>query len=193
MSMRRPFGVPFLLFLGGLAWAGVHVAAHRAADAAGAQPGHGHHSDAGAAAYLPTSLTLCLSLALVLAAISSVYPRWRGVSGRSLWLFGAVPLLGLLAGAVADTGGSVTGIQTNLAEFLPVAGFVLIVQVAVAFSVVRIARGLLDAVAGIGALFAPLAAAPGAEPRSLFTADAVLVRASHLTHDGAPRGPPGSR
>ena len=166
------------------------MVAHRLAGAGG-HAGHGHHTEPGATGYLSTSLTLCLSLALVLAATSSVYPRWRGVSGRTLWLFAAVPVLGLLAGAVVDAGGSLAGLQENLKELLPVAAVVLLVQVAVAVSAVRVARGLLDVVAAaLHALAVPRAGGPIADLRSLFAADLTFVRTSHTALAAAPRGPP---
>jgi hypothetical protein len=187
--MRRRLGVPFLLALGGLSWAGVHMVAHRLAGSGG-HAGHGHMEPA-AGGYLSTSLTLCLSLALVLAATSSVYPRRKGISGRAVWLFAAVPLLGLFAGAVVDAGGSLGGLQANVAELLPVAALVLIVQVAVAFSVVRVARGLLDVVAAaLHALAVPRPTGPVDDLRSFFAPEPALVRASHAALAAAPRGPP---
>ena len=132
--------MPALLLVGGLAWAGVHLVAHRLTEAGSPHAGHGHGTSE--AAYLSTSLTLCLSLALVLAAASSVYPAWRGASARSLWLFGAVPLLGLFGGAVLDSGGTLAGLGANVAALLPVALLVLVVQLAVALTAVRLARGL---------------------------------------------------
>jgi hypothetical protein len=186
---RRLWGV-LLLALGGIAWAGVHAVAHRAADLGmPAHAGHGHGT-AAQASYLSTSLTLCLSLALVLAAASGVYPRWRGGSGRSLWLFGGVPVLGLLVGAIIDSGGA-HGLTGNLVELLPVVALVVAVQGAVALTAVRVARGLLDAVEG--AVRALLGAASTADraPRGValsFGNERTPFAA--LVSTGRPRGPP---
>jgi hypothetical protein len=190
LGMRRPSGVPFLLVLGGIAWAGVHAIAHRAAGLEGsASTSHAH--GAGSPAYLSTSLTLCLSLALVLAAASSVYPRWRPVSGRSLWLFGAVPMLGLLAGTVADSDGSPAGMATDVAELLPVAALVLVVQVSVAVGAVRVARGLLDLVEGtVRALVGPFSARQPDGTARFFLLDADRVPAVAPAFAGSPRAPP---
>jgi hypothetical protein len=182
--------VPFLLALGGFAWAAVHALAHRASGLSGSTHA-GHEHGAGGASYLSTSLTLCLSLALVLAAASSVYPRWRSLSGRSLWLFGAVPLLGLFAGAIVDAGGSPAGLATDVVELLPVAALVLLVQISAAAGAVRVARGLLDLVeAAVVALAGPLRAF---EPGSV--ARLVLLHSDHLPATapalaGSPRAPP---
>lgn len=189
LPMRRPFTVPMLLAVGGLAWAGVHLAAHRLGGAPGGHTGHGH--EAAQAAYLSTSLSLCLSLAIVMAAAASVYPAWRGTSGRSLWLFGAVPLLGLFGGTLLDSGGTLTGLGADATELLPVALLVLTVQVAVALSAVRVARGLLDLVEGAARLLAgpQTAAAPvGAHSFSLIDPD--RVPGGRLVLSGGARAPP---
>jgi hypothetical protein len=187
--MRRPFTVPMLLAVGGLAWAGVHLAAHRLGGAAGGHAGHGHEADQ--AAYLSTSLSLCLSLAIVIAAAASVYPAWRGATGRSLWLFGAVPLLGLFGGAVLDSGGTLAGLGANTAELLPVALLVLVVQVAVALSAVRVARGLLDLVEGAARMLAgPQTAAVPAGAHSFSLLDSDRVPGDRLVLSGGARAPP---
>jgi hypothetical protein len=179
-----------LLALGGIAWAGVHAVAHRAADlGTTAHAGHGH--EAVQPAYLSTSLSLCLSLALVLAAASSAYPRWRGGSARSLWLFGVVPVLGLLAGAVAETGGLHGGLAGNLVELLPVIALVVAVQGAVALTAVRVARGLLDAVEGTVRALLEAASAPRRTTLGLGVSfEAEHVPVAVLASAGRPRGPP---
>ena len=189
--MRRLVTVPALPLVGGLAWAGVHVLAHRLTESGAPHAGHGHGT--GEAAYLSTSLTLCLSLALVLAAASSLYPAWRGASARSLWLFAAVPLLGLLGGVVLESGGTLAGLGANAAGLLPVALLVLAVQLAVALTAVRLARGLLDLVEGAaGALgWAPVAAAP-ARTASFPRLDSVRAPSGRLASSGGPRAPPAS-
>jgi hypothetical protein len=192
LGMRRPLGVPFVLGLGGLAWAGVHLVAHRATEAAA--PGHalhGHAPGAAEPAYVSTSLSLCLALALVVAAMPGLYPRWRAFSGRALWLFAAVPLLGLFGGAVLDSGGSLAHIEANLVQLLPIAGLVLLVQAAVAVAAVRVARGLIDVVAAVvrGFVGGPATWSP-ATLRRFFLLDADRARAAEPALDGRPRAPP---
>jgi hypothetical protein len=181
-----------LLVLGGTAWAGVHLAAHRVASTAGPS-GHGHEGATSHSAYLTTSLSLCLSLALVLAATSSVYPRWKGRSGSSLWLFGAVPLLGLLSGALLDSGGTLAGAGANVVELLPFAFLVLVIQVAVAFTAVKAARGLLDVVeATVRALVGPPPARRSAGRQSFALARVERIPAARIVVGGSPRAPPSS-
>jgi hypothetical protein len=187
--MRRPFTVPALLAVGGLAWAGVHLFAHRLGESGSSHAGHAHGAEQ--AAYVSTSLSLCLSLAIVLAAATSIYPTWRGTSARSLWLFGAVPLLGLFGGAVFDSDGTLAGLGTNVAGLLPVALLVLVVQVAVALTAVRIARGLLDLVEGAArAVAGPRAALSPACSNSFPLIDPDRAPAGRLVLSGRPRAPP---
>ena len=100
-----------IVLLGGLAWAAAHWVVHRTTQAGG--HGSGSHGAQAAAApdlgYLSTSLALCLSLALVLAAGASLGARGRTRLGRSLWLFGVVPVLGLLGEVVVDSGWTIPG------------------------------------------------------------------------------------
>jgi hypothetical protein len=187
--MRRLLSVPVLLAVGGLAWAGVHVLAHRLTEAGHAAHGHGT-SEAG---YLSTSLTLCLSLALVLAAAAGIYPAWRGASARSLWLFGAVPLLGLFGGAALDSGGTLAGLGANAAALLPVALLVLAVQLAVALTAVRLARRFLDLVEGAAQTLAGPRVAPARAGTASFPAlDSVCAPSGRLAPSGGPRAPPAS-
>jgi hypothetical protein len=188
--MRR-LTVPVLLAVGGLAWAGVHLLAHRLAAGESAHAGHGHAAET--AAYMSTSLSLCLSLAIVLAGATGLYPAWRGASVRSVWLFGAVPLLGLFGGAALDSGGSLAALGANAAGLLPVALLVLAVQLAVALTVVRIARGLLDLVEGTAWAVAGTHAVPApARSASFPRLDSVRAPAGRLAPSGGPRAPPAS-
>ena len=189
--MRR-MTVPVLLAVGGLAWAGVHLVAHRLAVGESAHTGHGHATET--AAYMSTSLSLCLSLAIVLAGATSLYPAWRGASVRSLWLFGAVPVLGLLGGAALDSGGSLAGLGANVFALLPVAVLVLAVQVAVALTAVTVARGLLDLVADAALASAgPRAAVSPARSDTFPLLDSKRAPAGRLVLSGGPRAPPVSR
>jgi hypothetical protein len=191
LGVRRRLCGVLLLALGGTAWAGVHAVAHRAADLGmPAHAGHGHGT-AVQPGYLSTSLSLCLSLALVLAAASSVYPRWRGGSVRSLWLFGAVPVLGLLAGAVVDSGGLHGGLAGNLVELLPVIALVVAVQSAVALTAVGVARGLLDAVEGtVRALLGAASTVCRATPGLGVSFEAERAPVAIVVSAGRPRAPP---
>ena len=90
-------GVAWLCRLSGssrLVWAAAHALAHDVV----AQPsgrhgaGHGRGLDS-YLAYLPTSVALCLTLAAAIATGAALGKRWAGRSGRSLWLFGFVPVL----------------------------------------------------------------------------------------------------
>lgn len=141
--------------------------------------------------YLPTSLSLCLSLALALAAMTSVYPRWRRASGRSLWLFGLAPVLGFVAGAVVDSGASLPSLQANLAGLLPVATLVLVVQVAVAVVGVRLARSFLELVVVVFEVFVgPRLRFPGCGRGDRVPSDPDRRPIFRRAFAGSPRGPP---
>ncbi|MGH3011728.1 MAG: hypothetical protein ACRDMY_07795 [Gaiellaceae bacterium] len=185
--MTRRFGVPLLLLVGGVGWAGVHLLAHRAT-AGPAPSAHAHGTSE--MSYLPTSLSLCLSLALALAAMTSVYPRWRRASGRSLWLFGLAPVLGFVAGAVVDSGASLPSLQANLAGLLPVATLVLVVQVAVAVGGVRLARSFLELVVVFEVFVGPRLRFPGCGRGDRVPSDPVRRPISRRAFAGSPRGPP---
>jgi hypothetical protein len=131
--MRRSWGVPAFVVLGGLAWAGAHWVVHRAVS--GSTAGHGPHHDAPAAlgaGYLTTSLALCLGLAVAFAAAASLDGRGGGGLGRRLWLFAVVPALGFGAELATAPG-----------ELAPAALAVLAAQAALALVAVRLGRGLL--------------------------------------------------
>jgi hypothetical protein len=190
LGVRRRLDGVLLLALGGIAWAGVHAVAHRAAELG--LPAHSSHEHGAVQpGYLSTSLSLCLSLALVLAAASTAYPRWRGGSARSLWLFGAVPVLGLLAGAAVDSGGLHGGLAGNLVELLPVITLVVAVQSAVALTAVRVARGLLDAVEGtVRALLCAASTICRTTPGLGASFEAERAPVAILVSAGRPRAPP---
>lgn len=137
--------MPLLLALSGLGWAAAHALAHRIASPDAVVPGTpGMHGYLG---YLPVSLALCLALALPLAAGAISGLRWRAVSARSLWLFGAVPVLGYVGHALLEplVVGSATLAGTSAAavHLTPVALVGLLVQIPFALAAVALGRHIL--------------------------------------------------
>ena len=127
---------PLLLAFGGLGWAAAHTFAYRAAT-----PEHGEGQ--GYVHYLPTSLALCLALALGIVLVARIAPRDRAVSrGPSLWLFGVVPVLGFAAHVQA--GAHETAIQAGLLLQLLFA----LVALRLAGGVLQLAEGVADAFTG---------------------------------------------
>lgn len=107
-------------------------------------PPQGVHSYLG---YLPTSLALCLALAFPLAAGAALGKRWRGASGRALWLFGIVPVLGFAGHALAEPFLSGSGsLGASAAALAPVVLVGLLFQIPFALAAVGVARGFLGVV-----------------------------------------------
>jgi hypothetical protein len=133
---RRRVFWPLLLAFGGLGWAAAHTFAYRAAT-----PEHGEGQRY--VHYLPTSLALCLGLALGIVLAARPAPRSPVLStGRSLWLFGVVPVLGFAA-----------HIQTGAHDAVIQAGLLLqllfaLVALRLAGGVLQLAQGVADAIAG---------------------------------------------
>jgi hypothetical protein len=170
----RPNRLVWLLFLAfaGLGWAGAHALAYRVA-AAGHAERHAYHD------YLPTSLALCLALAICLAAAGRLAQR-RGAlpAGASVWLFGLAPLLAFLAHG--RLGRDVLGAS---------AGF--LVQVAFALVALRVGRGALDLARAVarGAEARPTQPLCRPGPPEPLPATGIL-RARLLPTIARPRGPP---
>jgi hypothetical protein len=194
--MRRQLRAPMILLLGGLAWAAAHWVAHRATGG-GAPAAHGselHGSRAPEAldlGYLSTSLALCLSLALVLTAGAALDSRSRARHGRSLWLFGAAPVLGLLGEALLAPGWTIAGAGSTLVALAPFALVVLAVQITVALVALRVADGIFGLAGHLARAAAPplehLAPAGGdGLPRSRSD----RVPAGRLALGGGQRAPP---
>jgi hypothetical protein len=136
---RRRLLVSVLLVLSGFGWAAAHAFAHQAVMPDAAMPMTGLDAYLG---YLPTSLALCLALALPLAAGATVGKRWQGSSTRSLWLFGLVPVVGFLGHAAVEPlfGGPGGPGMSALAPVLLVG---LAIQVPFALAAVGLARRVL--------------------------------------------------
>jgi len=185
-----------VILLGGLAWAAAHGVAHRVTGGGASAP-HGselHGSRAPEAldlGYLSTSLALCLSLALVLAAGAALDSRSRARHGRSLWLFGAVPVLGLLAELLLAPGGAVAGAGSTLVALAPLVLVVLTVQVTVALVALRVAHGIFGLAEHLArAAAAPLTLLAPAGGDALPGSRSDRVPADRLALGGGQRAPP---
>jgi hypothetical protein len=147
----------------------------------------------GAAAYLsylPTSLVLCLALALPLAAGAAVGGRWRGTSVRSLWLFGLVPVFGFL-GHSAEPLVVGDGTATQLGALVPVALVGLLIQIPFALVAMGLARRILWLAEGLARLLTgPRTASNVAEPEAHLRPRSRNTRAFSLDLSASERGPP---
>jgi hypothetical protein len=161
--MRRRFAFPAVLGALGLIWAGAHAVAHDVVT----QPTAGSHHVVGHGpverylAFLPTSLALCLALALAVVAGARLGRRWTG-RGPSLWLFGAVPLLGFAADTLIElpVEGHATwsGTAVLALELTPALLVGLLVQIPFALAALGLATGILRLAEGVArALCAPRA------------------------------------
>lgn len=189
---RRRLIVPLLLALSGLGWAAAHAVAHQTV-----MPGeklresvlHGYLS------YLPTSLMLCLALALGLAAAAAVGLRWRPGSGRSLWMFAVVPVLGfgghVLTEPLAAGSASFASTVSRGLALAPVLLVGLLVQLPFALVAVALASGILRLAQGLArALAAPATTLGGREPARHEPLRAVPLRAFRLDRAHGQRAPP---
>ena len=143
------------------------------------------------AGYLPTSLALCLALALPLAAGAVVGKRWRGSSLRSLWLFGLVPVVGFVGEALVEPilGGSATLVDAAGVTAALLVG--LLVQIPFALLAVGLARGLLLLAESLARMLArPTAPTAGREPERYAPPRARRPRTFSLDLSRSPRAPP---
>jgi hypothetical protein len=143
MVLRRRVAVSALLGVLGLIWVAAHALAH---DVVVQQPAMGHAAHGGSpesyVAYLPTSLALCLALAIAISAGLALGRRWAGWSGRSIWFFGVVPVLGFAADTLVEL--AIHGPTPAAgAELVPVVLVGLLVQLPFALVAVRLAGRLL--------------------------------------------------
>ncbi|MGH3043193.1 MAG: hypothetical protein ACRDM2_00555 [Gaiellaceae bacterium] len=185
---RHRLVVPFVLALSGFGWAGAHAVAHRAVMADGAM---GQPAGVGAyLSYLPTSLVLCLALALPLAAGAAVGGRWRGTSIRSLWLFGLVPVFGFV-GHSAEPFVMGDGTLAPLGGLVPVVLVGLLVQIPFALVAVGLARRILWLAEGLArALAGPVTVTRVREPEPYRRARSSTRLAFCLDLSASERGPP---
>jgi hypothetical protein len=140
---RRRIVVPLALALGGLGWALAHAVAHHAVTGMASPQAV---APQGYLAYAPTSLVLCLALALPLAAGAALGRRGRRASLRFLWLFGLVPVLGFAGHAFAEplvVGGSPAAQGAAAAALAPVLLVGLLIQVPFALAALGLARGIV--------------------------------------------------
>ena len=195
IGVRRRLAIAMMVALGGIAWAAAHWATHKAVVSDPVGHPHGRpspsHTEAVGAGYLSTSLTLCLALALVLAAAAGLESRGRSSRGRSLWLFGVVPVLGLLVEVFVASPLTPAGIGSGLVELAPLALVSLVVQVAVALVALRIADGILGlAEAVVRVLFGPQGAAHDAGRNVFPRALSGRAPSTRLSYAGSQRAPP---
>lgn len=185
---RRRLAVPCVLALSGLGWAGAHAVAHRAVMDEGSmtQP----NGVAAYLSYLPTSLVLCLALALPLAAGAAVGGRWRGTSVRSLWFFGLVPVFGFL-GHSTESFVVGDGALSQLGALIPVALVGLLIQIPYALVAVGLARRVLWLAEGLArALAGPRTTLRVAEPMARLRVESCNTQAFSLDLSASERGPP---
>ena len=140
--------------------------------------------------YLPTSLVLCLALALPLAAGAAVGGRWRGTSIRSLWLFGLVPIFGFV-GHSAESFVVGDGTLAQLGGLVPVVVVGLLVQIPFALVAVGLARRILWLAEGLArALAGPVTVTRIREPEPYRRARSSTLLAFCLDLSASERGPP---
>lgn len=143
MLRWRRVALPAFLGVLGLVWAAAHALAHDVV----AQPsgrhgaGHGRGLDS-YLAYLPTSVALCLTLAAAIATGAALGKRWAGRSGRSLWLFGFVPVLGFAVDTLVELSAH-GATATASSELVPVFLIGLLVQIPFALVAVGLAGRIL--------------------------------------------------
>jgi hypothetical protein len=160
--MRRRLALPAFLGALGLLWAGAHAVAHDLVThpAAGNHHSTGHGPVERYLTFLPTSFALCLALALAVAAGAGLGRRWTGSAPRSLWLFGAAPLLGFAVDALIELPvhghATVSGSTVLALELAPALLVGVVVQIPFALAAVGLASGILRLAEGLArALCAP--------------------------------------
>lgn len=144
MLRWRRLALPSFLAVFGLIWVAAHALAHDVA-ATPTPAGHaaGHHGTVESyVAYLPTSLALCLTLAAAIATGAAIGKRWAGRSGRSLWLFGVVPVLGFAVDTLAELARH-GWTATAATQLVPVFLIGLLIQIPFALVAVGLAGSVL--------------------------------------------------
>lgn len=184
--------MPLLLALSGLGWAAAHALAHQTVMPGVAPERSGLGAYLG---YLPTSLALCLALALPLAAGAALDRRWRRTSGRSLWMFGVVPVLGFVGHALVEPLAAGTATLTSTlagsGRLAPVALVGLLVQIPFALVVIGFASGVLRVAEDLARLLVPPAVSLGGrEPEGHPRPRAERAPAFRLDRAHGQRAPP---
>ena len=179
MPIRQRALRPLALCLLGLVWAAAHTLAHGLVQHHHGSGSHHHHEHGagGYVAYLPTSVALCLTLAVGIATIMALGGRRVGASFVSLWLFGFVPVLGFAGHSLGSALGQGTpgGLPAVPASAL-LLGLVIqlpfaLVAVAIGGTILVLAerlattlgRPLMD---GVQAALASFSALPARSPRA---------------------------
>jgi hypothetical protein len=143
MLRWRRLALPAFLGVLGLIWVAAHALAHDVAMQPSGSHGAGHGRGLDSyLAYLPTSLALCLTLATAIATGAALGKRWAGRSGRSIWLFGFVPVLGFAADTLVELSAH-GATATALFELVPVFLIGLLVQIPFALVAVGLAGRIL--------------------------------------------------
>jgi hypothetical protein len=192
MLVRRRVALPAFLGLFGLVWAAAHAVAHdvvEQAPAAGHDPGHAGSPQA-YAAYVPTSLALCLVLATAIAAGAAVGKRWTGRSGPSIWLFGIVPVLGFAADTLAELLAQGPLSTAAVAELVPVFLIGLLVQIPFALIAVGLASRILWLAERLALALADGDTTGRAEPAGFARPRSAQAPAFPLAGAGRSRAPP---
>jgi hypothetical protein len=143
MLRWRRLALPAFLGVLGLVWIAAHALAHDVVSHPGAGA-HGAHQSSHVEsylAYLPTSMALCLTLAAAIATGAALGKRWAGRSGRSIWLFGLVPVLGFAADTLLELATHPTAAAA--AELVPVFLIGLLIQIPFALVAVGLAGTIL--------------------------------------------------
>lgn len=143
MLRWRRLALPAFLGVLGLVWVAAHALAHDVAMQSPGSHGAGHGRGLDSyLAYLPTSVALCLALAAAVATGAALGRRWAGMSGRSIWLFGFVPVLGFAADTLVELSAH-GATATALSELVPVFLIGLLVQIPFALVAVGLAGRIL--------------------------------------------------
>jgi len=192
--LRRRVALPAFVGLSGVIWAGAHALAHDVVARPDAASGHAAHEGTleSYVAYLPTSLALCATLTLALAAGAAFGCRWTGTPGRSLWLFGVVPVLGFAADTVVELQPhghpTLSGTAVIGAELAPAFLVGLFVQIPFAFVLAARILWLVEKL--VSGLFGPRGAAVVGERRRYPWGRQAHAPAPHIVSSRRSRAPP---
>jgi hypothetical protein len=159
--MLRRSAFPAFLGALGLLWASAHAVAHDLVTLPATDSHHGaaHGPVERYVTFLPTSFALCLALALAVAAGAGLGRRRTGSAPRSLWLFGAAPLLGFAVDSLIELPGhghaTLSGSTVLALELVPAVLVGLFVQIPFALGAVGLAGAILRLAEGVGRALRP--------------------------------------